>query len=68
MGTAPTQFLAHVYYGQTAGWMKMLLGTEVDLSLWQKLFSNITSKFTYINAVRDVAIAAVSMRARGLTR
>jgi len=27
----PTQFLAHVYCGQTAGWMKMLLGTEVDL-------------------------------------
>jgi len=31
MGTAPTQFLAHVYYGQTAGWMKMLLGTDVYL-------------------------------------
>jgi len=28
----PTQFLAHVYCGQMAGWMKMLLGTEVDLS------------------------------------
>jgi len=26
-----TQFLAHVYFGQTAGWMKMPLGTEVDL-------------------------------------
>ena len=27
-----TQFLAHVYNcGQTAGWMKMALGTEVDL-------------------------------------
>jgi len=26
-----TQFLAHVYCGQTAGWMKTLLGTEVDL-------------------------------------
>jgi len=26
-----TQFLAHVYCGQTAGWMKMPLGTEVDL-------------------------------------
>jgi len=25
-----TQFLAHVYYGQMAGWMKMPLGTEVD--------------------------------------
>ena len=30
-GTAPTQFLAHVYCAQTAGWMKAPLGTEVDL-------------------------------------
>jgi len=30
-GTAPTQFLAHVYCGQTAGWMKTPLGMEVDL-------------------------------------
>jgi len=30
-GHSPTQFSAHVYCGQTAGWMKMLLGTEVDL-------------------------------------
>ena len=28
----PTQFLAHVYCGQMAGWMKTPLGTEVDLS------------------------------------
>ena len=27
----PTQFLAHVYSGQTAGWMKTPLGTELDL-------------------------------------
>jgi len=27
----PTQFLTHVYCGQTAGWMKTPLGTEVDL-------------------------------------
>jgi len=27
----PTQFLAHVYCGQTAGCMKTPLGTEVDL-------------------------------------
>ena len=26
-----TQFLAHVYCGQTAGWIKMPLGTEVNL-------------------------------------
>jgi len=25
-----TQFLAHVYCGQTAGWMKTPFGTEVD--------------------------------------
>jgi len=30
-GTAPTQFLTHVYCGQTAVWMKTPLGTEVDL-------------------------------------
>ena len=30
-GTAPTQFLAHVYCGQTAGLMKTPLSTEVDL-------------------------------------
>jgi len=29
----PTQFLAHVYCGQTAGWMKTPLGTEIDLGL-----------------------------------
>jgi len=28
--TAP-QFLAHVYCGQTAGWIKMALGMEVGL-------------------------------------
>jgi len=27
----PTHFLAHVYYGQTAGWMKTPIGTEVDI-------------------------------------
>jgi len=29
-GRSP-QFLAHVYCGQTAGWIKMALGTEVGL-------------------------------------
>ena len=29
-GQSP-QFLAHVYYGQTAGWIKMTLGMEVGL-------------------------------------
>jgi len=27
----PPQFSAHVYCGQTAGWIKMALGMEVDL-------------------------------------
>jgi len=35
-GRAPPQkknkFLAHVYCGQTAGWMNLVLGTEVGLS------------------------------------
>ena len=30
-GTAPPQFSAHVYCGQTAGWIKMPLGIEVSL-------------------------------------
>jgi len=30
-GTAPTHFLAHVFYGQRAGWTKMPLDTEVHL-------------------------------------
>ena len=30
--THPIQFLAHVYCGQMAGWMKIPLVTEVDLS------------------------------------
>jgi len=31
-GTA-TQFLAHVYRGQMAGWIKMTLGMEIGLGL-----------------------------------
>ena len=30
-GTAAPLFLAHVYCGQTAGWIKMSLGTEVNV-------------------------------------
>ena len=30
-GTPITQFLVHVYCGQTAGWVKTPLDTEVDL-------------------------------------
>ena len=31
-GDAPSKFSAHVYCGQTAGWIKMVLGMEVGLS------------------------------------
>ena len=31
MGTQLPHFSAHVYSGQTAGWIKMPLGTEVGL-------------------------------------
>ena len=34
----PTQFLAHVYRGQTAAWIKMPLGMEVDLGLRDIVF------------------------------
>ena len=27
----PSHFSAHVYYGETAGWIRILLGTEVGL-------------------------------------
>ena len=36
-GGAP-QFSAHVYCGQTAGWIKMSLGVEVDLGLRDIVF------------------------------
>ena len=37
-GRSPTQFSAHVYCGETAAWIKMPLGTEVDLGLRDILF------------------------------
>jgi len=30
-GTVPAQFVAHAYCGQTAGWIKMPLGMELNL-------------------------------------
>ena len=30
-GAEPPQFSAHVYCGQTVGWMKLVLGTEIGL-------------------------------------
>ena len=32
-GRAPTQFLAHVYYGQTAGWINIPLGRPTEVNL-----------------------------------
>jgi len=32
-GGAPPKFLAHVYCGQTAGWIKMVVSIDVGLSL-----------------------------------
>ena len=37
-GRSPTQFSAHVYCGQTAAWIKMPLGTEVDFGLHDIVF------------------------------
>ena len=31
-GAEPPKFSAHVSYGQTAGWIKIVLGMEVELS------------------------------------
>ena len=41
--THPTQFLAHVYCGQTAGWIKMLLGTEVNVGSGDVLLIGVAS-------------------------
>jgi len=38
-----TQFLAHVYCGQMAGWMKMPLGTEVDLGSGHTVLDGVPS-------------------------
>jgi len=38
-GGAPTEFSAHVYCGQTAACIKMLLGTEVGLDLRDTMFA-----------------------------
>ena len=37
-GRSPTQFLAQVYCGQRAAWMKMPLGTEAGLGLHDIMF------------------------------
>jgi len=47
----PTQILAHVYCGQTAGWMKTPLGTEADLGPGQNVLDGVP-------AVRERGTAA----------
>jgi len=51
----PTQFLAHVYCGQTAGWMKTPLGMEVDLDPGHIVLHGVP-------ALRDRGTAAPSFR------
>jgi len=40
---SPTQFLAHVYCGQTAVWIKMPLGTEVNVGSDNVVLDGITA-------------------------
>ena len=57
-GTPTTsQFLAHVYCGETAGWMKMALGTEVDLGPGHTVLDGVP-------ALRETGIAAPIFSAR----
>jgi len=53
MAHHPTKFFAYVYCGQTAGWMKTPLGTEVDLSL---------GHIVLVPAPRERGITAPSFR------
>ena len=39
----PTQFVAHVYCGQTDGWIKMPLDTEVNLSPGDVVLDGVTA-------------------------
>jgi len=43
-GTAPTQLLANVYCGQMAGWIKMPLGTEVNLGPGDVVLDGVATK------------------------
>jgi len=52
-----TQFLAHVYCGQTARWMKTPLGTEVDLGTCHNVLDGVP-------ALGETGIAALIFSAR----
>ena len=45
----PTQFLAHVYCGQMAGWIKMPLGTEVNLDPGDIVLDGVAGSTTDMN-------------------
>ena len=55
----PTQFLAHVYCGQTAGWMKTPLSTEVDLGPGHIVLDGVP-------ALRERGTAAPSFRSMSI--
>ena len=44
-GHSPIQFLAHVYSGQTTGWIKMPLSTEVNLGSYDVVLDRVTAPF-----------------------
>jgi len=51
------QFLAHVYCGQTAAWIKMPLGKEVDLSLYNIVLDGIGKPvYNFLFAIIMVAL------------
>ena len=65
----PTQILAHVYCGQTAGWMKTPLGTEVDLGAGHIVLDGVpvpakgaqhSPSFQPMSIVATVAISATA--------
>jgi len=56
----PIQFLAHVYCGQMAGWLKTPLGTEVDLGPGQSTRRDPSSceRGTTAPSIRHMSIVA----------
>jgi len=46
-GTAPHPILARVYCGQTAGWIKIPLGTEVNLGPGDVVLDGVTDLHVY---------------------
>jgi len=54
----PTQFLAHVYYGQTARWMKTPIGTEVDIGPVRRGSSSPRKRGTAAPSSRLMSIVA----------